>query len=115
MRHLIDPMAIHPMKVKQGTMMLVGSNNVKRDYPLPDPEDMTISFGGDWNVLMSEDGGIGDPMHLLLWWQPSDGNVLPMYYRSDDSLKVHELPAEYDAWPHSPEQRIAEQTDVHSE
>ena len=112
MRHLIDPMTVHPMAVKQGTMMLVGSNNVKRDYPLPDSEDMTISFGGDWNVLMSEDGDIRDPMHLLLWWQPADGNVLPMYYRSDDNLNAQGLPAEYDAWPHSPEQQIAEQTDA---
>ena len=109
MRHLIDPMTVHPMKVKQGTMMLVGSNNVKRDYPLPEPEDMTISFGGDWNVLMSEDGGEGDPMHLLLWWRPADGNLQPMFYRSDDSLKVQDLPAEYDAWPDTQEQRQDEQ------
>ena len=114
MRHLIDPMTVHPMKVKQGTMMLVGSNDVKRDYPLPEPEDMTITFGGDWNVLMSEHGEFlnGHPMHLLLWWQPDDGNVLPLFYRVDDSKRLEDLPSEYDAWPHSPEQRTDEQTEA---
>lgn len=99
MRHLIDPMTVHPMEIEKGTMMLVGSNDVKRDYPLPDPEDMTTSFGGEWTVLMSEHIAERNPMHLLLWWRPVDGDVRPMFYRVDDSIKVADLPGEYDAWP----------------
>lgn len=100
MRHLIDPLNTHPMKVSKGTMMLVGSTNVKRDYPLPDKEDMAISFGGEWTVLMSENGEMdGHPMHLLMWWQPEDGNILPLYYRANDGIVEQHLPAEYRAWP----------------
>ncbi|MCY4652906.1 MAG: hypothetical protein OXC95_07040, partial [Dehalococcoidia bacterium] len=88
MRHLIDPITTSPMKVGRGTMMLVASTRVKRDYPLPEPEDMSVSFGGRWNILMSESGWLQDhPMHLLLWWYPEDGEIMPMYYRANDELR----------------------------
>ena len=101
MRHLIDPITTTPVKVASGTMMLVASTKVKRDYPLPEQEDMSTSFGGNWNVLMSESGGLErHPMHLLLWWRPKDEEILPMYYRASDDLEdLERLPAEYDAWP----------------
>ena len=115
MRHLIDPLTVHPVKIKHGTMMLVGSNNVKRDYPLPEPEDMTISFGGDWDVLMSEHIEEKNPMHLLLWWQPEDDHVLPLYYRADDSIALKDLPSEYAAWPDPSEQQPAGQAEAQDE
>lgn len=100
MRHLIEPVTTSPMKVATGTMMLVASTKVKRDYPLPEPDDMGISFGGDWNILMSESDGLEEhPMHLLLWWQPEDGEIIPMYYRANEHTRAQELPAEYEAWP----------------
>ena len=100
MRHLIDPVTTSPMKVSSGTMMLVASTKVKRDYPLPEREDMKISFGGEWKILMSESGELQDhPMHLLLWWIPEDGEITPMYYRANEGVRELELPAEYEAWP----------------
>ena len=101
MRHLIDPITTRPVKVSKGLMMLVGSTNVKRDYPLPDTDEMHITFGGDWSVLMSEHGSLdGHPMHLLLWWQPADGKILPLHYRAKDSLDdLYNLPPEYKGWP----------------
>ena len=100
MRHLIAPVTTSEMKVDSGTMMLVASTRVKRDYPLPEPEDMRVSFGGDWNILMSESGDLEDhPMHLLLWWRPEDRKIMPMYYRADADTQEQELPPEYEAWP----------------
>ncbi len=100
MRHLIDPVNTSPMKVSSGTMMLVASTKVKRDYPLPGPDDMSISFGGEWKILMSESGGQQDhPMHLLLWWVPEDDEIMPMYYRANEGSRELELPPEYEAWP----------------
>ena len=100
MRHLIDPITTSPIEVSNGTMMLVASTDVKRDYPLPDPDDMKISFGGEWNTLMGEHNELGSsPMHVLLWWQPKDGMIMPMYYRASDGLRAQDLPAAYDGWP----------------
>ena len=103
MRHLLDPITTNPVKVSRGTMMLVASTNVKRDYPLPEPEDMSISFGGEWNVLMSESGALHrHPMHLLLWWCPEDGEIMPMHYRANKDSMESELPPVYDGWPSEP-------------
>ena len=114
MRHLIDPITTSRMEVSSGTMMLVGSTNVKRDYPLPAREDMKTSFGGDWNTLMSEHNALGTtPMHVLLWWQPEDGKIRPMYYRSDNDLRVQDLPAEYDGWPPDSRQLDGERNEHH--
>ena len=100
MRHLLDPITTNPVKVSRGTMMLVASTNVKRDYPLPEPEDMSISFGGEWNVLMSESGALDrHPMHLLMWWCPEDEEIMPMHYRANKDSMESELPAVYDGWP----------------
>ena len=103
MRHLVDPIATSPIKVSNGTMMLVASTNVKRDYPLPEPDDMSVSFGGEWITLMSEHNELGNsPMHVLLWWQPKDGKIMPMYYRANGELREPNLPPVYDGWPSNP-------------
>ena len=97
---MIDPATDHRTKARSIKSWEMGPSASRQSLRFP-VDDFHHEMMEDEAPEVAEYDLTGDMLYSILVWIPSDGNMMPRFYRDQPDPERNRLPEDKDAWPSS--------------
>ena len=96
---MIDPATNHMTSTKSIKSWEMGPSIGRQMLGFPISDFQSEMMDSENPVEVAEYELTGDMLYSLLFWIPSDGKIMPRYYRNQSNPERNRLPEDKDAWP----------------
>ena len=97
---MLDPATVHQTKTRSIKSWEIGPPAIRQLLQFPKEDFEAEMMENRTGVEIAEYDLTGDMLYSMVFWIPSDGKMMPRFYRNQENLKQrYRLPEGKDAWP----------------
>ena len=102
LRRMVDPATRHQTKTKSIKSWEIGPPAIRQLLQFPKEDFEAAIMENRTRVEVAEYDLTGDMLYSMVFWIPTDGRMMPRFYRNQQNPERNRLPEGKDAWPDRP-------------